>query len=119
MSFAKAEQLLELATLLRAHRSGITLGHVEDRFNCSRRTAQRMMRQLGARFPDVHGEIDEDGCKRWRMRAAGALKDFLSLHADELAALDFAIANLSRQGQGREARLLEELKAKILALVPA
>ena len=118
MSFAKAEQLLDLATMLRAHRSGITLGHVEDRFGCSRRTAQRMIRQLEARFPDVRAEMDDDGCKRWRMRATGALKDFLSLRADELAALDFAIADLAREGQAREARLLEELKAKILALVP-
>jgi predicted DNA-binding transcriptional regulator YafY len=92
---------------------------VEDSFGCSRRTAQRMMRQLEARFPDVHGDIDEDGCKRWRMGTAGALKDFLSLRADELAALDFAIADLAREGQAREARLLEELKAKILALVPS
>jgi predicted DNA-binding transcriptional regulator YafY len=118
MSFAKAEQLLDLATMLRAHRSGITLGHVEDRFGWSRRTAQRMMRQLEARFPDVRAEMDDDGCKRWRMRATGALKDFLSLRADELAALDFAVADLAREGQAREARLLEELKAKILALVP-
>jgi predicted DNA-binding transcriptional regulator YafY len=118
MSFAKAEQLLDLATMLRAHRAGITLSHVEDRFGCSRRTAQRMMRQLEARFPDVQSGMDDDGCKRWRMRATGALKDFLSLHADELAALDFAIANLARDGHAREARLLEELKVKILALVP-
>ena len=82
MSFAKAEQLLDLATMLRAHRSGITLSDVEDRFGCSRRTAQRMMRQLEARFPDVQGGMDDDGYKRWRM-PTGALKDFLSLHADE------------------------------------
>ena len=117
MSFAKAEQLLDLATMLRARRSGITLNDVEDRFGCSRRTAQRMMRQLEARFPDVQAEMEEDGCKRWRM-PTGGLKDFLSLHADELAALDFAIAHLARQAHPREARLIEELKSKILALVP-
>ena len=117
MSFAKAEQLLDLATMLRARRSGITLNDVENRFGCSRRTAQRMMRQLEARFPDVDAGTDDDGYKRWRM-PTGALKDFLSLHADEIAALDFAIAHLAREGHPREARLIEELKAKILALVP-
>src|SRR5215213_8143809 len=74
MSFAKAEQLLDLATMLRARRSGITLNDVENRFGCSRRTAQRMMRQLEARFPDVDAETDDDGYKRWRM-PTGALKD--------------------------------------------
>ena len=97
MSFAKAEQLLDLATMLRARRSGITLNDVENRFGCSRRTAQRMMRQLEARFPDVDAGTDDDGYKRWRM-PTGALKDFLSLHADEIAALDFAIAHLAREG---------------------
>ena len=64
MSFAKAEQLLDLATMLRARWSGITLNDVENRFGCSRRTAQRMMRQLEARFPDYK--------PRWRRTAASA-----------------------------------------------
>src|SRR5690348_4093424 len=104
MSFAKAEQLLDLATLLRARRAGVTLADVEERFGCSRRTAQRMMRNLEIRFPDVDSELGDDGLKRWRMRG-GALKDFLSLGADELAALDLAVAQLGREGQTREAGL--------------
>ena len=55
--------------------------------------------------------MDDDGCKRGRM-PTGALKDFLSLHADELAALDFAIAHLARQAHPREARLIEELRGR-------
>jgi predicted DNA-binding transcriptional regulator YafY len=117
MSFAKAEQLLELVTMLRAHRGGITLDQVEERFTCSRRTAQRMMRQAETRFAEITSGMDDDGLKRWRM-GGGALKDFLALDADELAALDLAGILLERDGQGREARLLGRLKEKILALVP-
>ncbi len=117
MAFAKADQLLDLATMVRAHRTGIALAQVEERFGCSRRTAQRMLRSLELRFPDVEAAHGEDGLKRWRMRGA-ALRDFLSLEADELAALDLATAQLSRDGQLREARLLGALKDKILALVP-
>jgi predicted DNA-binding transcriptional regulator YafY len=118
MSFAKAEQLLDLATMVRAHRGGVTLAEVEQRFGCSRRTAQRMMRNLEIRFGDVDSLQDEDGLKRWRMRGGG-LREFLSLDADELAALDMATAQLLRDGQEREAGLLAGLKEKILALVPA
>lgn len=117
MAFAKADQLLDLATMVRAHRSGVTLAQVEERFGCSRRTAQRMVHTLELRFPDVVADHGDDGLKRWRMRGAG-LRDFLSLEADELAALDLAIAQLGRDGQAREARLLGRLKDKILALVP-
>jgi predicted DNA-binding transcriptional regulator YafY len=118
MSFAKADQLLELATMIRAYRAGITLTDVEERFGCSRRTAQRMMRNLESRFPDIESQLDEEGLKRWRMRG-GPLKDLLSLGADELAALDLAVAQLGRGGQVREARLLGVLKEKVLALVPS
>ena len=81
----------------------MTLAEVEQRFGCSRRTAQRMMRNLEIRFGDVDSLQDEDGLKRWRMRGGG-LREFLSLDADELAALDMATAQLLRDGQEREAR---------------
>jgi predicted DNA-binding transcriptional regulator YafY len=118
MSFAKADQLLELATMIRAHRSGITLADVEERFGCSRRTAQRMMRNVELRFPDIGTKSDEAGLKRWFM-SHGPLRELLSLAADELAVLDLAMAQLDRDGQVREARLLGRLKEKMLALVPS
>lgn len=118
MSFAKADQLLELATMIRAYRGGIALTDVEERFGCSRRTAQRMMRNLECRFPDIEAEFDDSGSKRWIMRS-GPLRELLTLAADELAVLDMAVAQLDRDGQVREARLLARLKEKMLALVPS
>jgi predicted DNA-binding transcriptional regulator YafY len=118
MSFAKADQLIELATLVRASRTGITLSMIEERFRISRRTAQRMMRNLEGRFPDVEIMTGEDGQKRWRMMGS-QIKDLLSLSADEVAALDFAIHRLVHDGQERETRLLQGLRQKILALVPS
>jgi predicted DNA-binding transcriptional regulator YafY len=116
MTFSKAEDLLDLAAMVRAHRSGVTLVDVERRFGCSRRTAQRMMRHLETRFPDVDAELGEDGVKRWRLR--GGLKDLLSLGAEELAALDLAIEQFEHGGQKLEARMLERLRDKVVALVP-
>jgi predicted DNA-binding transcriptional regulator YafY len=118
MAFAKADQLLDLAVLVRAHRAGVTLAMVGERFGVSRRTAQRMMRSLEARFSDLEATYDDEGQKRWRM-AGGQLKDFLSLSADELAVLDLAIARLNHDGQAVEARMLDGLREKILALVPS
>lgn len=46
MSFSKAEQLLELASMVAGQRSGITLDDVVERFGCSYRTAQRMIGAL-------------------------------------------------------------------------
>src|SRR4051812_24573740 len=102
MSFEKAEQLLELATMAAGHFSGITIDDVTDRFGVSKRTAQRMLRILEAKFLDTNCDYDDAGRKRWRLPQA-ALRDLLTLTPDELAALDIAIASLSRSGQALEA----------------
>lgn len=117
MSFAKADQLMELATLVAAHHMGITLQDVTERFGCAHRTAQRMMGALEIAFPDVVSTFAEDGRKRWRL-AGGHLRDLMSLTPEELAALDLAVAQMQRSGSSIEARALQRLKDKILTLVP-
>ncbi|MCC6920142.1 MAG: WYL domain-containing protein [Alphaproteobacteria bacterium] len=117
MSFAKAEQLMELATLAAARRAGITLDDVVERFQVSLRTAQRMMRALEQRFPDVREAFDEDGRKRWRLPAAG-LRDLLTLTADEMTALDIGAQALELGGNEAAAHALRTLKDKVMSLVP-
>lgn len=117
MSFQKAEELLELAVMASGRRVGITLDDVIERFEKSRRTAQRMMRSLELRFPDTEPYFDEEGRKRWRLPPA-ALRDLLTLEAEELASLDLAIETLRSLGEDVEARVLKRLQEKILALVP-
>jgi predicted DNA-binding transcriptional regulator YafY len=117
MSFEKAQQLLELATFVAYHRGGVTLDDVGERFGISRRTAQRIMQALEAQFPDSESGFDQDGRKRWRLQT-GALRDLLTLTADELAALDLAIETLERSALDVEATELRRLREKILALVP-
>jgi predicted DNA-binding transcriptional regulator YafY len=70
MSFEKAEQLMELATMAVGHHSGITIDDVMDRFGCTRRTAQRMLRALEVRFLDTESHFDDEGRKRWRLGLA-------------------------------------------------
>lgn len=117
MSFAKADQLLELATLVSSRHMGVTLEDVTERFGCVLRTAQRMMGALEAAFPDVESSFGEDGRKRWRFEG-GHLRDLLSLAPEELAALDLAIAEFNRSNSQLEARAIQRLKDKILTLVP-
>ena len=78
MSFSKAEQLMELASMVAGHRTGITLDDVTERFSCSYRTAQRMIVALETSFPDVVSRTDEEGRKRWRLEG-GHLRDLMNL----------------------------------------
>src|SRR3954453_21884115 len=98
MSFEKAQQLLDLATFVAARRIGVTLDDVSDRFNISRRTAQRILHALEAQFPETESAFDEAGHKRWRLQT-GALRDLLTLTSEELAALDLSIVSLERNAQ--------------------
>lgn len=117
MAFAKADQLIELATLCAGRRLGVTLADVRAHFGVSHRTAQRMLHTLEVRFPDTNTRTDEEGRKRWHLSAA-ALRDLMTLTPEELAALDFAAHALAGEGQSAHARALATLKDKILALVP-
>src|SRR5262245_37897905 len=76
-----------------------------------------MLRALEGQFTDTTTLIDEEGRKRWRL-PSGALRDLMSLSAEELAALDMAVETMKRAGLSIEAGDLLNLREKILALVP-
>src|SRR4051794_13554173 len=114
MSFQKADALLELAVMAAGRHLGITIDDVIERFGRSKRTAQRMLRNLEVRFPDTEANFDVEGRKRWRLPTAG-LRDLMTLTPEELAALDLSVETLSGLGQTVEAGVLRGLKEKILA----
>ena len=117
MSFAKAEQLLDLATMVSARKQGVTLNEVCDKFEISLRTAQRMLHTLESRFPEVDTVSGDDGRKRWRM-PGGTVRDLVHITADELASLDLGVAHLKRGGLHVEAKAVEALREKIIAMIP-
>jgi predicted DNA-binding transcriptional regulator YafY len=117
VSYSKAGELIELATMAAGRHVGVTIDDVMERFGISKRTAQRMLRVLESRFPDTDVANDSDGRRRWRL-PAGALRDLMTLSADELAALDLAAETIARAGLTVEAESLLGLREKILALVP-
>lgn len=117
MSYSKADQLMQLATLASSRRQGVSLDHVREEFGVSHRTAQRMMRALEIQFPEVETLKDPEGRKHWRIREV-AFKDQITLQAEELAALHLGIQYLEREGLLAESRDLAGLRNKIAELIP-
>ena len=113
----KAEQFLDLVTLVSSRRTGITLDDVIEQFGVSYRTAQRMIHGLVDRFPETESFTDDEGHKRWRM-PGGTVRDLISISADELAAIDLGIAHLKRAGSVVEAQSLESLRGKVISMIP-
>ena len=118
MSFSKTETFLDLARRAAASRQGITLEDVMERYEVSLRTAQRMLRGLEGQFPNTETLTDDQGRKRWRI-PSGELREFFSVSAEEVAAIELGIAHLSRSGLKLEGRALEAIRDKILALLPS
>jgi predicted DNA-binding transcriptional regulator YafY len=117
MSFEKARTLVELAAMIRAHRQGVSLDDVVERFAVSVRTAQRMVHAFEEIFIDADTYVDDLGRKRWRMRGNG-LREFLTVTAEQMAALDVAIDALVREGATAEASHLRTIRDVVQALVP-
>jgi predicted DNA-binding transcriptional regulator YafY len=118
VSYWKAEEIIKLALMAAGRHVGVTLDDVIERFRCSKRTAQRMLRVLETLFPDVVVDRDIDGRKRWRL-PSGAIRDLMTLSAEELAALSLAAETMKRLAMDTEAGSLESLREKIMAIVPS
>ena len=117
MSFSKAEQLLQLATLASSRRQGVTLDDISETFSVSHRTAQRMARALETQFPDVETHDGDDGRKRWRL-ARAELRDLITISAEEVAAMGLAATHFERTGMTGEAKALRSLEDKVMSLIP-
>jgi predicted DNA-binding transcriptional regulator YafY len=117
VAYYKARHLIELATMLMGRRVGVTLDDVQEHFGVAKRTAQRMLHMVESMFPDTLVSRDGEGRKRWRL-PSGALRELLTLSAEELAALDLGVETMKRSGLAVEAEQLMRLREKVLALVP-
>lgn len=117
MSYDNAAKLLRLA-ICAAGRVGMTLGEIEEMFECDRRTAQRMTVKLMEIFIDAERWVDEDDHRpRWRLPSS-SITSFLTPSPEELAVLARASEKLAKDGATNEARILKGLEEKVLATIP-
>ncbi|MAW85911.1 MAG: DeoR family transcriptional regulator [Phyllobacteriaceae bacterium] len=117
MSFEKARQLIELATMAAARHGGISLDEIAKAFECSHRTAQRMTNALERCFQDVEVHEDEERRRRWRI--VGRRFDRLALREEEaLEALDIAAREAAENGRNNHAAVLHRLRNRFLATLP-
>ncbi len=119
MSFEKARDLLQLADMATSRHRGVSLREIEETFEVTRRTAQRMTRALQEIF-HVSVEVieDPDRTRRWRMKPTPLAEMRLS-GADELEALEIATKRLSDPGDVRQRQALDSLRERLLAAMPS
>lgn len=116
MAYEKTYDLLDLAVWMQSTREGVSLNEIADKFNVSRRTAERMRDMIITRFPQTEEVVCENNTKRWYI-PQGTLKDFIQFSAEELSVLEIASTLLeNKQLQGKKEvfeNIINKIKASI------
>ena len=114
--YSPAIELIQLMAALQGTSVGLTIDQLRERFDISRRTAERRLHAVAEAFPDdlVEQKLD-DGRKHWRLRG-GRVTSLLRAEPAELAALDTAVQLIERDGRPDQAVALQALADKMRAL---
>lgn len=114
MAYEKTLDILDLAIWMQSNREGVALQDIMDRFNVSRRTAERMRDLIADKFPQTKVRIGENNVKYWYI-PQGTLKDFIQFSADELVTLEKGIDFLRVNNMTEHAQMLQGILEKIRA----
>lgn len=115
--YEKADNLMQLALEMQAARYGMSLQDIQERFDVGRRTAMRMRDAILRNFPQADEVPSDEKTKRWTI-PHGVLDHLVAFSADELADLEASIQLLRANGQSDRADRMQELRAKLKALMP-
>ena len=113
MPFEKTNNIIELAIWMQSGREGVSLNEIAQKYNVSRRTAERMRDMILYLFPQTEVVI-ENNVKRWYI-PQGTLKDFIQFSADELAVLEKSRALLIKRNMPLQVGIMERIIHKVKA----
>lgn len=120
MRYAPADRLLTLVAEFESSRADLSIDDIAARFDCGRRTAERLLDAARRRLPSLESVAD-GRVKRWRLppakrtrRASSA--STLPIEAEDLAALRLAARLLKRDGLSSTAEQLRQLDTKLRVL---
>lgn len=111
----KTEQIIELAMMFQNSFCGLCIDDIQNHFECSRRSAERMKALLFDLFPEKVEEVPTfDKKKRWRF-VKGTMNALISFSVNDFANLEYLKGLSNDENKKKE---IDELIAKIKALTP-
>ena len=111
----KLIRAIQLVQRLSGSRTGLTISELAAGMECSRRTAERVLKAVGQACDGLEAIPGDGGEKRWRM-GASFLSRTLKLTAAEMGEMELAAKRLSAEGQEERAELLRGAGRKLRAL---
>lgn len=115
-NYEKMYDMIDLALWMQEAGEGVALEDIMQKFNVSRRTAERMRNALLLYFPQME-EIDTgERKKRWRIPQR-SLNTLLAFSPEELAVFKTAIDLLKQNGIKEKADVLSKVELKLRNLI--
>ena len=115
-NYEKMYDLFDLALWMQETSEGLSLEDIEQKYNVSRRTAERMRDALLNYFPQMEEVATGERTKRWRITQR-SLNSFISFSAEELAVFKTAIDNLKQSNLQEKADILTRIEIKLRNLL--
>lgn len=111
----KTEEIIELAIMFQNSYCGLCIDDIQEHFECSRRSAERMKSLLFNIFSDKIEEVPTlNRKKRWRF-VKGSMNTLISFSTDDFANFEYLKGLSTDENKKKQ---LDELFAKIKALAP-
>ncbi len=115
MRYERVEDILKLALLFQASYKGLSLNDIQEHFNVSRRTAERMRDAVVRLFPQIEEVETGTKVKRWRLKNY-SLAPIISFTPEELAELENTKKKLEVDGLNNKAETIDDILAKVKVL---
>jgi predicted DNA-binding transcriptional regulator YafY len=116
LRYGRIEDILQLALDMQGSAEGISFQEIQEKFNVSRRTAERMRDAVLRVFPNAEEVDTGERIKRWRVPGR-TLNGVVGFSAEELTELQSAIAVMRRDNLIPQADILGSLASKVRSLV--
>jgi predicted DNA-binding transcriptional regulator YafY len=113
--YDRAQMLVSLVLALQAPGRGLSIPQIQERFEVSRRTAERLRDAVARLYPDLWWEAGPDGRRYWKLRR-GVANDLVGWSLEELVALEWALRR-ARAQEPCHVPALEGLVEKVRALI--
>ena len=116
MRLEKPQLILRLALRMQGSSLGVSLGDIEEEFDVSRRTAERMRDAVIELFPDTYLVASSEKHKRWRIPPSH-INDLVNFSTENFAALNTAANILERESLTTQSAAINEVIVRLTALM--
>ena len=116
MAYEKTYDLLDLAIWMQSTREGVSLNDIAEKYQVSRRTAERMRDMIITYFPQAEKTTEGGNSKRWYI-PQGTLKDLINFSAEELSVLETAKELFESKQMNEKKEILVKVIEKIRASI--